>query len=72
MAKQSVTLKVNATEKLLLVYSNQQLFKKIPLKGLYEGTMRLEDYVQAITAEALSESRRLAVRRKLKRRRQFA
>ena len=68
LAKQEVLLRINAEEKQFLVCQSQQVIKKIPIKGLFNGEMSLADYVDCMIKEAMSEARRLDVRRRQKRR----
>jgi len=50
-------LVVEATTREVVVLHHQQEVKRLPLKGLYRRTMRLEEYREAIIAEARSEQR---------------
>jgi len=69
-AKQTLVVRILPQEKELAVYDEVVLVKKVPMKGLYHGQMDLTDYVDCIMKEALSESRRLAVKRRQRQRRQ--
>jgi transposase InsO family protein len=67
-AKRILAVRVLPQEKVLAVYDGVELVKKVPIKGLYNGTMELADYVECIMKEALAESRRLAVKRRQRQR----
>ena len=56
--RQAVALQVNASDRQLTVWQENRCFKQIPLKGLYNGELLLEDYVPLIQAEAVSDYRR--------------
>lgn len=64
LRRQSVVLQVDASERRLQVLQDDQLFRYLPLKGLYNGTLLLEDYLPLIQAEAESDYRRYLRRRR--------
>lgn len=57
LAGKYVVARVEATTRELLVDYKEQLVKKLPLKGLYGRSMRLDEYKEAIVAESKSEQR---------------
>jgi transposase InsO family protein len=62
--RQSVVLRVDAPQQRLAVLQDDKLFKHVPLKGLYNSPMLLEDYIPLIQAEAVSDYRRYLLKRR--------
>ena len=58
LRRQSVVLQVDATQQRLAVLQDDRLFRYVPLKGLYNCSLLLEDYIPLIQAEAISDYRR--------------
>lgn len=66
LVKQEVALRVDVTEKQLVVYDGQQQVRSLPLKGLYHGRLELADYITCICREAVSEARQLGTLKRQK------
>ena len=64
LAKQHIAVRVLPSTQELQVYLDKQVVKVLPVKGLYHGQMLLEDYVTHICREAVSEARRLQMKRR--------
>jgi hypothetical protein len=62
MAGRAVLLQVVAADRQFAVWSQDQIVKRLPIKGLVGQEMALEEYVQYIQQEALAASRRASVR----------
>ena len=62
MAGRTVLLQVRAEDRLFAVWSQDQIVKLLPIKGLVGQEMILDDYLQYIKQEALAAPRRSAVR----------
>lgn len=58
LQRQSVVLQVDAPRRRLTVFQDGKSFKHVPLKGMYNGALLLEDYLPLIQAEAASDYRR--------------
>lgn len=57
LAGEYVVIRVDGSKRELSVQHHKKELKHLPIKGLYCKEMSLEDYQQAITAEARSEKR---------------
>lgn len=64
LQRQSVLLQVDATQQRLAVLQADRLFRYVPLKGLYNCSLLLEDYIPLIQAEAVSDYRRYQRKRR--------
>ena len=65
LERQNVVLRVNASAQHLAVLQDEKLFKRVPIKGLYDTPrMVLEDYIPLIQAEAVSDYRRYLLKRR--------
>lgn len=62
--RQTIALRVDAIQKQLVVLQDTQVFKHVPLKGLYNEVMLFEDYLPLIQAEAVSDYRRYLQRQR--------
>lgn len=63
---QRVILRLEATQEQFECLLQGQVIKRLPIKGLYHGTLPFADYVELICQEARSEARRLRQHRKLR------
>jgi transposase InsO family protein len=64
LKKRTVLLQIDAPNRQFQVLLGQQVIKTIPIKGLHDGPMPFERYLQLIKAEAVSEWRRYLQRAK--------
>ena len=62
MAGRTVLLQVVAESRQFAVWSQDQIVKLLPIKGLIGQEMTLDDYLQYIKQEALAAPRRSSVR----------
>jgi transposase InsO family protein len=62
LAGRSVLLQVKAEQHAFAVWSQDQIVKLLPIKGLVGQQMTLQDYLQHIKQEALAAPRRLSAR----------
>jgi hypothetical protein len=62
MAGRTVLLQVSAKTRQFAVWSQDQIVKLLPIKGLVGQQMALDDYLQYIKQEALAAPRRSGVR----------
>ncbi len=62
MAKRAVLLQVVAQDRLFAVWHENQIVKRLAIKGLVGQEMALEEYLQYIQQEALAAPRRSSVR----------
>ena len=62
--RHTIALRVYATQKRLVVLQDSQVFKHVPLKGLYNEVMLFEDHLPLIQAEAVSDYRRYLQRQR--------
>ncbi len=62
MAGRAVLLQVVAQDRQFAVWSQDQIVKRLPIKGLVGQEMALEEYLQYIQQEALAALRRASVR----------
>jgi hypothetical protein len=62
MAKRAVLLQVMAQSRQFAVWHEDQVVKRLPIKGLVGQEMTLDDYVQYIQQEALAAPRRSPTR----------
>jgi hypothetical protein len=62
MAKRAVLLQVVAQDRLFAVWHENQIVKRLPIKGLVGQEMALDDYLQYIQQEALAAPRRSSTR----------
>src|SRR5258708_3648174 len=62
MAGRAVLLQVLAQDRQFAVWSEDQIVKRLPIKGLVGQEMALEEYLQYIQQEALAAPRRSSVR----------
>jgi hypothetical protein len=62
MAKRSVLLQVVAQSRQFAVWHEDQIVKRLPIKGLAGQEMALEDYLRYIQREALASPRRSSTR----------
>ena|SRR5690242_1270762 len=62
LAKRTVLLQVRAEQHQFAVWSQDQIVKLLPIKGLVGQEMTLDDYLQSIKQEALAAPRRSSAR----------
>ena len=62
MAGRAVLLQVEAHNRQFAVWHQDQIVKRLPIKGLVGQEMALDEYVQYIQQEALAALRRASVR----------
>lgn len=62
MAKRAVLLQVIAQSRQFAVWHEDQIVKRLPIKGLVGQEMTLNDYLQYIQQEALAAPRRSSAR----------
>lgn len=55
---QLIVLKVNAPQRCLDVFHHRHLIKQLPIRGLYDEVLPLQDYLRLICQEAVSEERK--------------
>ena len=58
MAKRAVLLQVDAAGKRFVVWHEDQMIKRLPIKGLIGEEMALDDFLKHMHQEALSQERR--------------
>ena len=62
-----VLVRLDATTRQFDIYCQEHFVKSYPIKGLFQGNLPFEDYVELMLVEAESEEKRLKAKRRLQR-----